>query len=33
LDPRNVTFGDVGNMVRIAHTSYCPTQRCWAPHC
>jgi hypothetical protein len=33
LDPRNVTFGDVGNMVGIAHTSYCPTQRCWAPHC
>jgi hypothetical protein len=33
LDPRNVTFGDVGNMVRIAHTTYCPTQRCWAPHC
>jgi Protein of unknown function (DUF732) len=33
LDPRNVSLGDVGNMVRIAHTSYCPTQRCWAAHC
>jgi Protein of unknown function (DUF732) len=33
LDPRNVSLGDVGNMVRIAHTTYCPTQRCWAAHC
>jgi hypothetical protein len=33
LDQRNVTFGDVGNMVRIAHTVYCPNQRCWAAHC
>ena len=33
LDPRNVTFGDVTSMVGIAHSTYCPNQRCWAPHC
>ena len=33
LDPRNVTFGEVGSMVALAHSTYCPTQRCWAPHC
>ncbi|WP_231639729.1 DUF732 domain-containing protein [Mycobacterium sp. Marseille-P9652] len=33
LDPRNVTLGDVNNMVAIAHATYCPTQRCWAAHC
>jgi hypothetical protein len=33
LDPRNVTFGDVASMVRLAHSTYCPNQRCWAPHC
>ncbi len=33
LDPRNVTFGEIGNMVRIAHATYCPTQACWNTHC
>jgi hypothetical protein len=33
LDPRNVTFGEIGSMVRIAHATYCPVQQCWAPHC
>ena len=33
LDPRNVTFGDVTSMVSLAHSTYCPNQRCWAPHC
>ncbi len=33
LDSRGVTFGQVQSMVGIAHSTYCPTQRCWAPHC
>jgi hypothetical protein len=33
LDPDNVGIGDVGAMVNIARAVYCPTQRCWAPHC
>ena len=28
-----VTLGDVGSMVNIARATYCPNQRCWAPHC
>lgn len=33
LDPRNVALGNIGAMVNIAHATYCPNQRCWAPHC
>jgi hypothetical protein len=33
LDARGVTFGDVQSMVGLAHSTYCPNQRCWAPHC
>ena len=33
LDPDGVTLGDVGSMVNIARSTYCPNQRCWAPHC
>lgn len=33
LDPRNVTFGEVGSMVSLAHSTYCPLQQCWAAHC
>jgi hypothetical protein len=33
LDPRNVTFGEVGSMVRIAHATYCPRQQCWQSPC
>ncbi|GBG39818.1 DUF732 domain-containing protein [Mycobacterium montefiorense] len=33
LDPRGIAVGDVGSMVSIAHATYCPNQRCWAPHC
>ncbi len=33
LDPRNVTVGEIGNMVRIAHATYCPTQACWNTQC
>jgi hypothetical protein len=33
LDSRGVTFGQVQSMVGLAHSTYCPTQRCWAPHC
>jgi hypothetical protein len=33
LDPRGISVGDVGTMVGLAHRTYCPTQRCWAPHC
>ena len=29
LDPRNVTFGEVGSMVSLAHSTYCPNFRCW----
>ncbi|BBY36280.1 hypothetical protein MMAN_04140 [Mycobacterium mantenii] len=33
LDPRNVTFGDIGSMVSLAHSTYCPLQQCWSTHC
>lgn len=33
LDPRGIAVGDVASMVGIAHATYCPNQRCWAPHC
>jgi hypothetical protein len=33
LDPRKVGFGDITSMVALAHSTYCPNQRCWAPHC
>jgi hypothetical protein len=33
LDPRNVTFGDVGSMVSLAHSTYCPIWRCWTANC
>lgn len=33
LDPRGIGVNDVGAMVGLAHRTYCPTQRCWAPHC
>jgi len=33
LDPRNVTLGEVGSMVSLAHTTYCPNVRCWSTHC
>lgn len=33
LDPRGISIGDVGSMVGLAHHTYCPNQRCWAPHC
>jgi Protein of unknown function (DUF732) len=33
LDPRNVAFGDVHSMVTLAHSTYCPTWRCWAAQC
>jgi hypothetical protein len=33
LDPRGISIGDVGAMVGLAHQTYCPNQRCWAPHC
>ncbi|MGB8391671.1 MAG: DUF732 domain-containing protein [Mycobacterium sp.] len=33
LDPRNVTYGDIASMVSVAHSTYCPNQRCWAAHC
>ena len=33
LDARGVTLLDVGTMVNAAHSTYCPNQRCWAPHC
>lgn len=33
LDQRNVTYGQVESMVGLAHSTYCPTQRCWAAHC
>ncbi len=33
LDPDGVTLGDVGSMVNIARSTYCPNQRCWAAHC
>ena len=33
LDPRGISIGDVGSMVGLAHRTYCPNQRCWAPHC
>jgi Protein of unknown function (DUF732) len=33
LDSRGVTFGQVTSMVNLAHSTYCPNQRCWAAHC
>jgi len=33
LDPDNISVHDVGAMVNIARQTYCPNQRCWAPHC
>src|SRR5262249_5165863 len=33
LDPRGVTFGQVTSMISLAHSTYCPNQRCWAFHC
>ena len=33
LDPDGVAFGQVTSMVSLAHSTYCPNQRCWAPHC
>jgi Protein of unknown function (DUF732) len=33
LDPTGATLGDVGSMVNLARSTYCPNQRCWAPHC
>jgi hypothetical protein len=33
LDPDNISVFDVGAMVNIARSTYCPNQRCWAPHC
>jgi hypothetical protein len=33
LDPRGISVRDVGAMVGLAHRTYCPGQRCWAPHC
>jgi Protein of unknown function (DUF732) len=33
LDSRNVTFGDVKSMVRVAHATYCPNFPCAAGQC
>ena len=33
LDSRGVAHGQVSSMVDLAHRTYCPNQRCWAPHC
>jgi Protein of unknown function (DUF732) len=33
LDPTGISLLDVGSLVNIAHSTYCPNQRCWAPHC
>jgi hypothetical protein len=33
LDQDSVQYGQVAAMVNIARAIYCPTQRCWAPHC
>ena len=33
LDQRGVNYGQVAGMVNLAHSTYCPNQRCWAAHC
>ena len=33
LDGRGVHYGQVAAMVNLAHSTYCPNQKCWAPHC
>ena len=33
LDPRNVALGDVRSMVGLAHSTYCPSFRCWTAQC
>jgi len=33
LDPRNVTLGQVGSMVSLAHSTYCPSQPCLSLRC
>jgi Protein of unknown function (DUF732) len=33
LDARGVAYGQVASMVNLAHSTYCPNQRCWAAHC
>jgi hypothetical protein len=31
LDSRGVTLGEAGDMVNLAHSTYCPGNNCWAP--
>ncbi len=33
LDPKSVAFGEVKSMVGLAHSTYCPTWRCWTAQC
>jgi Protein of unknown function (DUF732) len=33
LDGRGIHYGQVGAMVNLAQSTYCPNQRCWAAHC
>jgi len=33
LDPTGANLLQVGSMVNLARSTYCPNQRCWAPHC
>jgi hypothetical protein len=33
LDSRGVTVGQVGSMVSLAHSTYCPNWRCWTAQC
>ena len=33
LDQRNVTVGDAHTMVSLAHSTYCPNQRCSTEQC
>ena len=33
LDPDSVAVGQVGSMVNLARSTYCPDRRYWAPDC
>ena len=33
LDPQNVKLGEVGPMVSVAHSTYCPNQPCLSTRC
>lgn len=33
MSAQGVQYGQAAGTVNLAHSVYCPTQRCWAAHC